>query len=305
MQNPNSQTGSLNSLTFVLKQKSAADFKLLASFCAETPDVHMKSVQVLSDDKAVDIIITNAPDNLRTRIAKAFAGKTLAADFCLQPTENRKKKLLICDMDSTLIGQECIDELADFAGVKDHVSKITERAMRGELDFEAALIERVSLLKGLSLSALNDCYNERITLNAGAKVLAATMKANGAKTVIVSGGFTYFTRRIAKAAGFDTHQANTLHDDGKALLGTVGMPILGRDAKKQALEAHSKSIGGASVALSIGDGANDLAMITASGLGIAYRAKPIVADAAHCAINHTDLTSALYFQGYRDSEFVR
>jgi len=300
MPNPNS-----HSLTFVLKLKSEQDFKQLASFCVETPDVHIHSVNILSPDIAVDVIITDAPGNLRGRIAKALIGKKLEADFCLQPVENRKKKLLICDMDSTLIGQECIDELADFAGVKDHVSAITERAMRGELDFEEALIERVGLLKGLPLKALSDCYNERITLNAGAKTLAATMKANGAKTVIVSGGFTYFTSRIAKAAGFDVHQANTLHDDGKILLGTVGMPILGRDAKKQALEEHSKPLGGPSTALAIGDGANDLAMITASGLGIAYRAKPIVADAAHCAINHTDLTTALYFQGYKESEFVR
>lgn len=305
MPNPNSHTQAKKSLTFVLKQKSEENFKLLASFCVETPDVHIHSVNILSPDIAVDVIITDAPGNLRGRIAKALIGKKLEADFCLQPVKSRKKKLLICDMDSTLIGQECIDELADFAGVKDHVSAITERAMRGELDFEEALIERVGLLKGLPLQALSDCYNERITLNTGAKTLAATMKANGAKTVIVSGGFTYFTSRIAKAAGFDVHQANTLHDDGKTLLGTVGMPILGRDAKKQALEEHSKPLGGPSTALAIGDGANDLAMITASGLGIAYRAKPIVADAAHCAINHTDLTTALYFQGYKESEFVR
>ena len=300
----NSHTEGKKSLTFVLKQKDEENFKLLASFCVETPDVHMESVNILSTDKAVEIIITDAPDNLRSRIARALIGKKLAADFCLQPTENRKKKLLICDMDSTLIGQECIDELADFAGVKDHVSAITERAMRGELDFEEALIERVRLLKGLPVQALSDCYNARITLNSGAKTLAATMKANGAKTVIVSGGFTYFTERIAKTASFDVHQANTLHDDGKNLLGTVGMPILGRDAKKQALEKHSRSCGGPTSALAIGDGANDLAMITASGLGIAYRAKPLIADAAHCSVNHTDLTTALYFQGYKESEFT-
>jgi len=304
MPDPNSHTEAKKSLTFVLKQKDEDDFRLLASFCVETPDVHMESVNVLSEDKAVDILITDAPDNLRGRITKALIGKKLEADFCLQPAENRKKNLLICDMDSTLIGQECIDELADFAGVKDHVSAITERAMHGELDFEEALIERVGLLKGLPLQALSNCYNRRITLNDGAKTLAATMKANGAKTVIVSGGFNYFTGQIAKAAGFDVHQANTLHDDDKVLLGTVGMPILGRDAKKQALEEHSAPLGGPSCALAIGDGANDLAMITASGLGIAYRAKPIVADAAHCAINHTDLTTALYFQGYKESEFV-
>ncbi len=304
MPKPNSHTEDKKSLTFVLNQKNENSFRLLASFCVETPDINVENVNILSKDKAVDVIITNAPKNLRTRIDKAFKGKKLKADFCLQPIENRKKALLICDMDSTLIGQECIDELADFAGVKDRVSVITERAMRGELDFEKALIGRVKLLKGLSLKALNDCYNERINLNVGAKTLAASMKASGAKTVIVSGGFTYFTDRIAKAVGFDVHQANTLHDDGKTLLGTVGMPILGRDAKKKALEQHSMSLGGPSHALAIGDGANDLSMITSSGLGIAYKAKPIVADAAHCAINHTDLTTALYFQGYSEEEFV-
>lgn len=312
MPKPNSHIERKKSLTFVLPRPNAEKFKQLASFCVETPDVHIESVHVLSPDKAVDVIITDAPENLRGRITKAFEGKKMLADFCLQPAENRKKKLLICDMDSTLIGQECIDELADFAGVKDRVSAITERAMRGELDFEAALIERVGLLKGLPLQALSDCYHDRIKLNAGAKTLAATMKAAGAKTVIVSGGFTFFTARVAQEAGFDVHQANTLHDDGKTLLGTVGMPILGRDAKKQALEEHSMSLDcslddfmrGPSAALAIGDGANDLAMITASGLGIAFRAKPIVAEAAHCAINHTDLTTALYFQGYRESEFV-
>ena len=231
-------------LTFVLKQRNADTFRLLASFCAETPDVHMQSVTVLSPDKAVDIVITDAPDNLRARIGKALAAKKAEVDFCLQPAQGRKKKLLICDMDSTLIGQECIDELADFAGVKDKVSGITERAMRGELDFEAALKERVGLLKGLPLSNLQACYEQRIKLNLGAKTLAATMSAHGAKTVIVSGGFTFFTGLIAKAAGFQIHHANTLIDDGQALTGEVGMPILGRAAKKQSLLEHSQDLGG-------------------------------------------------------------
>jgi len=296
-------------LTFVLKDKSAEDFKLLAQFCTQTPDVNIDSVTVLSPDKAVDIVITDVSENLRDRIAKALAAKKLQVDFCLQPVNGlkyeRKKSLLICDMDSTLIGQECIDELADYAGVKDHVSEITERAMAGELDFEAALKERVGLLKGLSLQSLNDCYTDRISLNSGAKTLAATMKANGAQTVIVSGGFTYFTSRIAKQAGFTHHHANTLLDDGNSLTGKVGLPILGQNAKKHALLDYSANIGGPGSALAIGDGANDLAMITTAGLGIAYYAKPIVAEAADCAVNHTDLTTALYFQGYKDSEFVR
>ena len=249
-------------LTFVLQRKNAEDFKTLAKFCTQTPDVNIDSVAVLSPDKAVDVFITDAPDNLRTRIAKALEGKKIKADFCLQPAQNRKKKLLICDMDSTLIGQECIDELADFAGVKDRVSDITERAMRGELNFEAALKQRVGLLKGLPLQALSDCYHERITLNPGAKTLAKTMKVNGAKTVIVSGGFTFFTGRIAEQAGFAHHHANTLLDDGQVLTGKVAMPILGQDAKKQSLQDYSADIGGPGSALAIGDGANDLAMIT-------------------------------------------
>jgi len=297
------QDTNIQCLTFVLQHKDAEDFKTLAKFCTQTPDVNIDSVSVLSPDKAVDVFIKNAPDNLRTRIAKALDAKRIEADFCLQSAQNRKKKLLICDMDSTLIGQECIDELADFAGLKPQVSEITERAMRGELDFEAALKQRVGLLKGLPLQALSDCYNERITLNLGAKTLAATMKAGGAKTVIVSGGFTFFTRLIAQEAGFTHHHANILLDGGQTLTGEVAMPILGRAAKKQSLLDYSADIGGPASALAIGDGANDLAMITASGLGIAYRAKPIVANAAHCAINHTDLTAALYFQGYKDSEF--
>jgi len=290
-------------LTFVLPHKHAENFKALAKLCAQTLDVTSDSVSVLSPDKTVDIFITNPPDDLRVAISKALDAKNIKADFCLQPAQNRKKKLLICDMDSTLIGQECIDELADFAGLKPQVSKITERAMRGELDFDAALKQRVGLLKGLPLQALSDCFNQRITLNTGAKTLAATMGAHGAKTVIVSGGFTFFTALIAREAGFTHHHANTLLDDGKVLTGEVAMPILGRAAKKQSLLDYSADIGGPGSALAIGDGANDLAMITASGLGIAYRAKPIVAKAAHCAVNHTNLTAALYFQGYKDSEF--
>ena len=240
-----------------------------------------------------------------TTLTRTLAGLNIDFDFCIQPADGRKKQLLICDMDSTLIGQECIDELADFAGVKDHVSGITERAMRGELDFEAALTERVALLKDLPLSVLETCFKERIVLNEGAVTLCQTMKANGAKTVIVSGGFTFFTQRVAEACGFEAHHANTLLEDGERLIGDVGRPILGRDAKRETLEKYSGDIGGNSSAIAIGDGANDLAMIKAAGLGVAFYAKPAVAAAAHCAINHTDLTTALYFQGYKESQFIR
>lgn len=254
----------------------------------------------LSKDKAIEFAYAGTS----TALQRGLRSLNISGDFCVQPTKDRKKSLLICDMDSTLIGQECIDELADFAGVKDHVSGITERAMRGELDFEAALTERVALLRGLSLSVLETCFEERILLNTGAKTLCQTMKANGAKTVIVSGGFTFFTERVAKACGFEAHHANTLLDDGANLIGDVGRPILGREAKQETLEEYSSDLGGPSSAIAIGDGANDLAMIQTAGLGVAYYAKPAVAAAAHCAINHTDLTSALYFQGYTDRDFV-
>jgi phosphoserine phosphatase len=236
---------------------------------------------------------------------EAEAGPTLT-DWAITPAASRRKKLLVSDMDSTIIGQECLDELADFAGRKAQVSAITERAMRGELDFAAALTERVAMLKGLELSALDACYAERVTLNAGAKELVATMKAHGARTVLVSGGFRFFTSRVAKAAGFDTDRANTLIDDGKALTGAVGQPILGREAKLAALKEEATALGlTPQDAVALGDGANDLDMIRAAGLGVAYKAKPIVAAETRARIQHTDLTAALFFQGYRAGEIVR
>ncbi|MEZ5984975.1 MAG: phosphoserine phosphatase SerB [Hyphomonas sp.] len=238
---------------------------------------------------------------LRTRLAE----RGRPVDIAVLPAGSGRKRLLISDMDSTIIGQECLDELADFAGLKAEVSAITERAMRGELDFEGALTTRVAMLKGLGLDALDHAYAERISLNPGAKTLVETMKADGAQTVLVSGGFTYFTSRVAEAAGFHTHRGNTLIDDGRALTGEVGRPILGREAKLAALDEFVAAGGIArSDVIAMGDGANDLAMIKASGLGIAYHAKPIVAAEAHAAIEHTDLRAALFFQGYEAKEFV-
>jgi phosphoserine phosphatase len=208
-------------------------------------------------------------------------------------------------MDSTIIGQECLDELADFAGLKAEVSAITERAMRGELDFAGALTQRVAMLKGLSISALEACHAERVRLNAGARELVATMKAHGARTVLVSGGFRYFTSRVAAMAGFDADRANTLIDDGAALTGAVGQPILGREAKLTALLEETAARGlTAGDALALGDGANDLDMIRAAGLGVAYKAKPIVAAQTRARIEHTDLRAALFFQGYAVSEIA-
>lgn len=283
--------------TLVLAKKNAeAAQTLVRSMNA------LNGLKILSDHKAFEFQVPS--DVTQDALQSICVQKNIAADICVQPTPGRKKSLLICDMDSTLIGQECIDELADFAGVKARVSAITERAMRGEIGFEGALTERVGLLKDLKLSVLNKCFKDRIHLNPGARTLCQTMKANGAKTVIVSGGFTFFTQKVLAACGFDAHHANVLLEDGNKLLGDVQRPILGRDAKRDRLEEYSQPLGGPSAAIAIGDGANDLAMIKAAGLGVAFYAKPAVAAASHCSINHTDLTTALYFQGYKDTEFV-
>lgn len=212
---------------------------------------------------------------------------------------NRAKRLLISDMDSTIIPVECIDEIADFAGVKDRVSAITERAMLGELDFDGALRERVGLLKGLPVKALEMTYAERISLNPGAAEMVGRMKQAGALTALVSGGFTYFTERVAVDAGFERHQANTLLVADGALTGEVADPILGREAKLTALHDLTSEIGATPAdAVAVGDGANDLAMIEAAGLGVAYRAKPAVAAQADARLDHSDLTAILYLQGF-------
>jgi phosphoserine phosphatase len=226
-------------------------------------------------------------------------------DYCIQPVANRRKRLLIADMDSTIINVECLDELADFAGKTAEISAITERAMRGELQCEGALRERVGMLKGLSTDALQQTYDQRVRLNPGARTMVRTMAAHGARCVLVSGGFTFFTSRVAEAAGFHANRANTLTEADGKLTGTVGEPILGREAKLAALNEEAVALGiPLSETLAIGDGANDLAMIKASGLGVAYRAKPIVAAEAHAKVDHTDLTAVLYFQGYTADEFV-
>ncbi|WP_421932661.1 phosphoserine phosphatase SerB [Phenylobacterium sp.] len=239
------------------------------------------------------------------RIAVANALEGLPVDACVQHWNGRRKRLLIADMDSTIIGCECIDELADFAGVKDKVSEITERAMRGELDFESALRERVAMLKGLSVDVLQRCYDERVELNLGARTLVRTMAAHGARAFLVSGGFSFFTSRVAEAAGFHANRANTLIEANGLLTGEVGRPILGREAKLAALREETSALGVTPAeALAVGDGANDLAMINEAGLGVAYRAKPIVAAEADAKVDHSDLTALLHFQGYAVQDFV-
>jgi phosphoserine phosphatase len=227
-------------------------------------------------------------------------------DIVVQPVAHRRKRLLIADMDSTMIGQECIDELADFVGLKPHVAAITERAMRGEIAFAPALRERVALLAGLPTGIIETVIAERITLTPGGRALIATMRANGAFTILVSGGFTVFTGRIAAMIGFDDHRGNTLAMDADGrLAGSVTEPVLGREAKQSTLIAERERLGLMPVeALAVGDGANDLAMIAEAGLGVAFHAKPAVAAAAAARIDHGDLTALLYLQGYARDEFA-
>jgi phosphoserine phosphatase len=242
--------------------------------------------------------------DLLTAVREAFQHEPVDVNL-IACDENRRKRLLLADMDSTIIGQECIDEIAAFAGVGDTVAAITERAMRGELDFEAALTERVGLLRGLDVQALATVARERLTITPGARELVATMRAAGAWCVLVSGGFTYFTSRIAARVGFDQNQANTLEIRDGRLTGNPVLPILGRAAKHEALGDLARARGlPLTATLAVGDGANDLAMIEAAGLGVAFRANPLVAATADARIDHGDLADILFLQGYRADEIV-
>lgn len=249
-------------------------------------------------------LATVPPHGFRTMVSSALAGAPV--DAVAQPAAGRRKRLLVADMDSTILTVECLDELADFAGQRTRVAAITERAMRGELDFEAALRERVNLLKGLPESALARTYDERVRFTPGAAELVATMRAHGARTVLVSGGFKYFTGRVTAELGFDAHHANDLDIVDGRLTGKARNPILGKAAKLETLVQERSALGLAPEAvLAVGDGANDLDMLQAAGLGVAFHAKPVVAETARAAVAHGDLTALLYFQGYRRSDFVR
>ncbi|HEV7636833.1 MAG TPA: phosphoserine phosphatase SerB [Bradyrhizobium sp.] len=229
----------------------------------------------------------------------------LPIDIVVQPRALRRKKLFLADMDSTMIGQECIDELADFTGLKAHVAKITERAMRGEIEFEPALRERVALLKGLPVSVVDEVLAKRITPTPGGRELVTTMRASGAWTCLISGGFTLFTSAVAAMIGFQENRANELLVENGQLTGEVREPILGRAAKLATLIELRESFDLDGIdTLVVGDGANDLGMIEQAGLGVAYHAKPAVAAAAAARIDHGDLTALLYAQGYRRDEFV-
>ena len=274
---------------------------------AAAPDMHWAPPRMLGPGIACEIPIKppgrETAEVVQRLIVTALKGHPV--DACVIPVANRRKKLLIADMDSTIIQQECIDEMADVLGVKPRIAAITERAMRGELPFEDALRQRLSLLAGISELQLQAVYDQRIKLMPGAKTLVATMAANGATTALVSGGFTFFTSRVAKAVGFAANHANTLEVADGRLTGRVVGAILGREAKLATLQEYAQRHGlTPDDTLAVGDGANDLDMIKAAGLGVAYRAKPIVAAEAHAGITHGDLTALLYLQGYRKDEFV-
>lgn len=258
----------------------------------------------LEEGRAVDLYYPEAPSELLRSMLQQTCSN-LGVDCIVQPSESREKTILISDMDSTMIAQECIDELADCVGLKAHVSAITERAMRGELDFKTALRERVALLKGLDEQELERVFATRITLMPGAQTLLATMKARGAYAVLVSGGFTFFTSRVANALGFDADEANVLEIASGTLTGTVREPILDKDSKRDALHRITRERGvPTSAVLALGDGANDVPMLHEAGLGIAFHAKPLVVKQARAAIHHNDLTAALFAQGIRRSEWV-
>ncbi|WP_299779874.1 phosphoserine phosphatase SerB [uncultured Roseobacter sp.] len=256
----------------------------------------------LAPDEAAEFTLPRLPDN-RWGVWEDLQKQ--GVDLAVQPKEGRRKKMLLADMDSTMIQQECIDELADEAGIGDRVKEITARAMNGEMDFEEALRARVGLLKGLPVATIAKVLADRITLMPGGEVLLATMKAQGAHAALVSGGFTDFTSAVAGQLGFDENRANTLLNDGVSLTGEVGMPILGQQAKVDALEDITRRLGiGEADVIAVGDGANDLGMLGRAGTGVALHAKPAVAAQCDVRINYGDLTALLFLQGYTASEFV-
>jgi phosphoserine phosphatase len=257
----------------------------------------------LKAEHACDLPL-DAGDGALLNAARNALG-TAKIDVVLQPLAHRRKKLLVADMDSTIIEQECIDELADALGLRPAISEITERAMRGELEFEPALRERVGLLRGLAETELQRVYETQITETPGGRALCATMRKHGGTCALVSGGFTFFTERVAKAVGFTSNQANTLLVANGSLTGEVSDPILGREAKVAALKTLTSDLRIDPLeTMAVGDGANDLGMIGEAGLGVAFHAKPVVAAAAPAEVNHGDLTALLYIQGYRSDEII-
>ena len=274
----------------------------------------ISSADALADDLVSEVVTAAGADTSRLRrLGQGAVDASLdpgqlpdlsdlrarfGVDVNVVAASDRAKRILIADMDSTMIGVECIDELADFAGVKAHVAEITERAMQGELDFEQAIHARVALLQGLPVSVLQTCYDQRVALNPGAVELVGGMNATGAETALVSGGFTFFTERVAAAAGFAINQANRLEEADGHLTGRVILPVLGQQAKADALDGICARLGvGVDQAVAIGDGANDLAMIRKAGLGVAYKAKPALRAEADAILDRSDLSAVLALQG--------
>ena len=262
------------------------------------------TVQWLCANYAFDI-----PLDINSQAARVLAreaARSATADINIVESRSRRKRLLAADMESTIIDCECVDALAELAGVGPQVAAITERVMRGEIAFAGALRERVALLRGLPLATLESVYRESVRLNPGAAELVATMRAHGAVTLLLSGGFTFFSERVARDVGFDFQQANVLLDDGARLTGFVKEPVFGRDAKLVALETEADEHGLALFeTIAVGDGANDLDMVTRAGLGVAWHAKPVLTEAAPAVIAHADLRALLYLQGYHEDEIVR
>lgn len=266
---------------------------------------HETERSILARGIAADLVLTTPAEAkaIEASLRSALHGQPI--DIVVQPLATRRKRLFLADMDSTMIGQECIDELADYVGLKAEVSEITERAMRGEIAFEPALRERVALLKNLPIGVVDEIIEKRITLTPGGRALVQTIRKNGGYTCLVSGGFTLFTGPVAAMIGFNEHRSNHLIVEGEKLAGLVEEPILGREAKLATLiELRDRFKLAHHETMAVGDGANDLAMLDEAGLGIAFRAKPAVAAAAHARINHADLTALLYVQGYRAEEIV-
>ena len=295
-----------NVLTLIANRALAVlDDSTILSVCTDLNafDIQTASPVWLSDGEAVDILFSGpSPDRVEMAVRKTLANVPI--DVIVQRTAQRQKKLLIADMDSTIVAGETLDELADFAGLKDEITAITKRAMRGELDFAQALHARVEMLKGLDECFLAQTMNT-IQLNGGAKILVKTMRANGAVTALISGGFSYFTDRIRKCVGFDSSLGNQLDiKDGK-LTGNIIPPIVSKDVKLEMLIDIAEQQGLSLMeTMSIGDGANDVPMLSQAGTGIAYHAHPVAREAALARLDHADLTGALFIQGYRREEFV-